>query len=84
MRTAGFASRIDNAVQGKWATPLISAVNNADIPRTATIRTLQACRMLTLREQEFKKMVREYPQIALGICKVLGARIRKLHTRMTH
>jgi uncharacterized membrane protein YeaQ/YmgE (transglycosylase-associated protein family) len=55
-----------------------------DIPRTATIRTLQPCRMLTLHKQEFKEMVREYPQIALDICKVLSGRIRKLHTRMTH
>ncbi|RJQ66006.1 MAG: cyclic nucleotide-binding protein [Desulfobacteraceae bacterium] len=55
-----------------------------DIPRTATIRTLQSCRMLTLHKQEFKEMVREYPQIALDICKVLSGRIRKLHSKMTH
>lgn len=51
---------------------------------TATIRTLQACRMLMLHKQEFKEMVREFPQIALNICKVLGGRIRRLHTKMTH
>jgi hypothetical protein len=55
-----------------------------DIPRTATICTLQPCRMLTLHKQEFKEMVREYPQIALDICKVLSGRIRKLHSKMTH
>lgn len=55
-----------------------------DIPRTATIRTLHPCRMLTLHKQEFKEMVREYPQIALDICKVLSSRIRKLHSKMTH
>ena len=54
-----------------------------DLPRTATIRTTTPCRMLMLHKQEFKEMVREYPQIALAICKILSARIRKLHTRMT-
>jgi len=54
-----------------------------DIPRTATIRTLEPCRMLVLHKQEFKEMVREYPQIALDICKVLSGRIRKLHAKMT-
>jgi len=54
-----------------------------DLPRTATIRTTTPCRMLMLHKQEFKEMVREYPQIALAICKVLSARIRKLHARMT-
>jgi ATP/ADP translocase/HEAT repeat protein len=53
-----------------------------DIPRTATVRTLRPCRMLTLHKMEFKEMVREYPQIALEICKVLSGRIRKLHQKM--
>lgn len=55
-----------------------------DIPRTATIRTVAPSRMLMLHKQEFKEMVREYPQIALDICKALSGRIRKLHSRMTH
>lgn len=55
-----------------------------DIPRTATIRTVAPSRMLMLHKQEFKEMVREYPQIALDICKVLSGRIRKLHARMTN
>ena len=54
-----------------------------DIPRTATIRTIEPSRMLMLHKQEFKEMVREYPQIALDICKALSGRIRKLHSRMT-
>ncbi|MGD8835287.1 MAG: Npt1/Npt2 family nucleotide transporter, partial [Desulfobacteraceae bacterium] len=53
------------------------------IPRTATIRTVEPCRMLVLHKQQFDEMVREYPQIALGICKVLSSRIRKLHQKMT-
>ncbi len=54
-----------------------------DIPRTATIRTVKPCRMLMLHKLEFKEMVREYPQIALEICKVLSRRIRNLHDRIT-
>jgi hypothetical protein len=53
------------------------------IPRTATIRTVRPCRMLVLHKQQFDEMVREYPQIALEICKVLSSRIRKLHQKMT-
>ncbi len=54
-----------------------------DIPRTATIRTVQPCRMLMLHKQEFYEMVRQYPQIALEICKVFSGRIRKLHQKFT-
>ena len=54
------------------------------IPRTATIRTTEQCRMLVLNKQEFNEMVREYPKIALEICKVFSGRIRKLHQRFTH
>ncbi|MBT8338853.1 MAG: cyclic nucleotide-binding domain-containing protein, partial [Desulfatitalea sp.] len=53
-----------------------------DIPRTATIKTLEASRMLVLHKHEFKEMVREYPQIALEICKALSGRIRKLHEKI--
>jgi hypothetical protein len=52
------------------------------IPRTATIRTVKPCRMLLLHKQQFDEMVREYPQIALEICKVLSSRIRKLHQKV--
>lgn len=52
-----------------------------DMPRTATIRTIQPCSMLMLHKQEFNEMVRQYPQIALKICKVFSGRIRKLHLK---
>jgi hypothetical protein len=55
-----------------------------EIPRTATIRTTEPCRMLFLHKQAFDEMVREYPQIALKICKVFSGRIRKLHQRFAH
>jgi hypothetical protein len=53
-----------------------------DIPRSATIRSVRPSRMLVLHKQEFKEIVHEYPQIALGICKALSSRIRKLHRKM--
>ena len=53
-----------------------------DTLRSATIRTEQESRCLVLHKQEFKEIVREYPQIALHICKILGGRIRKLHEKI--
>jgi CRP-like cAMP-binding protein len=35
-----------------------------------------------LHKQEFTEIVREYPQIALHICKELSGRLRKLHERV--
>jgi CRP-like cAMP-binding protein len=54
-----------------------------EIPRTASIRTLRPCRMLTIHKHAFTEMVREYPQIALEICKVLSKRLRRLHDKIT-
>lgn len=54
-----------------------------DIPRSASIRTLKASRMLMLHKQEFNEMVREYPRIALNICRVFSGRIRKLHHKIS-
>jgi hypothetical protein len=53
-----------------------------DIQRSATVRTEQESRLLVLHKQEFKEIVREYPQIALNICKVLSKRMRKLHKKL--
>jgi CRP-like cAMP-binding protein len=50
--------------------------------RSATIRTVEASRLLVLHKREFEEIVREYPQIALHICKVLSHRLRKLHGRL--
>ena len=54
-----------------------------DIVRSAAICTEQETRLLVLHKQEFKEIVREYPQIALHICKVLSGRIRRLHKKLT-
>ena len=53
-----------------------------DLKRSASIKTITDTRLLFLHTLEFNEMVREYPQIALEICKALGARIRKLHEKM--
>ncbi len=52
-----------------------------DIERSATIKTLTKSRFLVLDKQEFREIVREFPEIALHICRVLGRRIRKLHEK---
>ena len=53
-----------------------------DAPRSATIRTVEEARFLILHKQEFTEIVREYPQIALHICRALSERIRKLHEKV--
>jgi ATP/ADP translocase len=53
-----------------------------DVVRSATIRTAEESRLLVLNKQEFTEIVREYPQIALHICRVLSDRIRRLHQKI--
>jgi len=53
-----------------------------EAPRSATIRTLQDSRFLALYKREFTESVREYPQIALQICKVLSQRMRNLQGKI--
>ena len=53
-----------------------------DQMRTATIRTEEETTLLVLHKREFTEIVREYPQIALGICQVLGERILILHEKI--
>ncbi|MFH1351174.1 MAG: Npt1/Npt2 family nucleotide transporter [Pseudomonadota bacterium] len=50
-----------------------------DTVRSATIRTLNETCLLVLNKHEFTEIVREYPQIALHICKELSSRLRKSH-----
>jgi hypothetical protein len=52
--------------------------------RSATIRTSEQTNLLVLHKREFSEIVREYPQIALQICKVLSQRIRELHQKIRH
>jgi hypothetical protein len=53
-----------------------------EAPRSATIRTVGPSRFLVLHKREFTEMVREYPLIALRICKALSGRIRRLHEKV--
>ena len=53
-----------------------------DAVRSATIRTAEDSRFLILHKQEFTEIVREYPQIALHICKALSERLRSLHAKV--
>lgn len=54
-----------------------------DDRRSATIRVRTAGRFLSLQKQELQEIVREYPQIALHVCKVLSGRIRGLHGKIS-
>ncbi len=53
-----------------------------DQVRSATVKTEQPSRFLFLHKEEFKEIVREYPEIALHICKVLSSRLRKLQEKV--
>jgi len=53
-----------------------------DVVRSATIRAEEETRLLVLHKQEFTEIVREYPQIALHICRILSQRIRVLHEKI--
>jgi CRP-like cAMP-binding protein len=53
-----------------------------EVERSASIRTEMKCSFMVLHKQEFREIVREYPQIALEVCKVLSGRIRKLHKKI--
>lgn len=53
-----------------------------DAERSATIRTVKSSRFLILDKQEFNELVRDYPGIALQICKALSKRLRHLQSRV--
>ena len=53
-----------------------------DTSRSVSIRTEKPSAFMVLYKQEFKEIVREYPQIALEICKILSQRIRHLHQKI--
>ncbi len=48
-----------------------------DTVRSASIKATENSRFLVLHKQEFSEIVREYPQIALHICRALSSRIRE-------
>lgn len=53
-----------------------------DTVRSASIKTSEDSKFLVLHKQEFGEIVREYPQIALEICRALSGRLRNLHEKL--
>jgi CRP-like cAMP-binding protein len=53
-----------------------------DTPRSATVVADGPVQLLVLYKREFDETVREYPQVALQMCKELSRRLRKLHERI--
>jgi len=49
-----------------------------DIPRHMSIRAIEDTRLLALGKQAFEDIIKEYPEIALPICRVMCSRIRIL------
>lgn len=54
-----------------------------DDHRSATIQVKKAARFLTLKKEDLQEIVREFPQIALHVCRVLSIRIRHLHSKIS-
>lgn len=50
--------------------------------RSATIRTTEPCRFLTIQQQEFRQTTLEFPGIALEIGKILSRRIRSFDSEI--
>ncbi len=53
-----------------------------DSKRSATVVAKEPTRLLWLDKREFAETVREYPQVALQICKELSRRVRHLHHKI--
>jgi hypothetical protein len=49
-----------------------------EIPQTISVHTTERTRFLVLQKHHFEATVKEYPQIALHMCKALSARLRLL------
>jgi CRP-like cAMP-binding protein len=50
--------------------------------RSATVQAQEETQVLVLHKQEFSEAVREYPQLALQMCKELSRRLRELHQKI--
>ncbi|MBU1276915.1 MAG: cyclic nucleotide-binding domain-containing protein [Proteobacteria bacterium] len=53
-----------------------------EVPRSATVTADGPVRLLELYKREFDETVREYPQVALQMCKELSRRLRNLHQKI--
>jgi len=48
-----------------------------DVPRTATIRATTDMEILAIRKENFLKLLREFPEIALEVMRVLAGRLER-------
>jgi CRP-like cAMP-binding protein len=53
-----------------------------NLVRSATVTTTEDTRLLVLHKAEFTEAVREYPQVALQVCKELSRRLRGLQKKI--
>lgn len=53
-----------------------------NLVRSATVVTSEDTRLLVLHKAEFTEAVREYPQVALQVCKELSRRLRGLQKKI--
>lgn len=51
-------------------------------PRSATVRAEADSLILVIKDQDFNKILENYPAMALGVCRVFSQRIRTLHGRL--
>jgi ATP/ADP translocase len=79
-RSSGTAIELDRIDAGDYFGEMALF---GDDSRSATIRVTQAARFLTLHKHELQEIVREFPQIALHVCRVLSTRIRHLHSKIS-
>jgi HEAT repeat protein len=52
------------------------------LARSATVTTKEQTSLLVLHKREFAETVREYPEVALQMCKELSRRLRGLHEKI--
>ena len=48
-----------------------------DVPRTATVQATTSMEILSINKENFLKLLREFPEIALEVMRVLAARLEK-------
>ncbi len=52
------------------------------LARSATVTAREATSLLVLHKREFAETVREYPEVALQMCRELSRRLRGLHEKI--
>ena len=50
--------------------------------RSASVSAVEETHLMALHKREFSETVREYPQVALQICKEMSRRLRQLHQKI--